>query len=346
MSASVRSLPIAEWPQADRQSWEEACRPAVRFRPGGPAGRLAVASRDDYENRYGAFLGFLQRTGRLKSDAEAGGQIHQENVTAYLGDLQRVRMMTAYNAISKLRRVGNILAPTREWKWLYEVEQELRLNATPRPKFDRLVDTDRLVDAGLALILEANNFARTPVARAKGIRNGLMVALLALCPIRLKNFAALDIGRTLQQIEDSWWIVLPARDTKSRRADERRIPDLLKPYVDLYLSHARPVLLGSKASNNALWVSVVSGGPMTRKAIGTLVSKITFETLGVDLSPHLFRSAAASTAAAQGGANPHLASALLNHTDPRVTEDHYTRATSISAAETYASLIGQYRASD
>ena len=46
---------------------------------------------------------------------------------------------------------------------------------------------------------------------------------------------------------------------------------------------------------------------------------------GVDVSPHLFRTAAASTAATCGGNTPHLASAVLHHTDPRVTEKHYNR---------------------
>ncbi len=82
---------------------------------------------------------------------------------------------------------------------------------------------------------------------------------------------------------------------------------------------------------------------MTTKNIGTLISKITFETLGVDVSPHLFRAAAASTAAAYGGKTPHLASALLNHTDPRVTEEHYNRASSVSAAAAYARIISEFR---
>jgi hypothetical protein len=49
---------------------------------------------------------------------------------------------------------------------------------------------------------------------------------------------------------------------------------------------------------------------LTTKNIGILISKITLETLGVDVSPHLFRTAAASTAAAYGGNTPYLASAL------------------------------------
>jgi integrase len=82
---------------------------------------------------------------------------------------------------------------------------------------------------------------------------------------------------------------------------------------------------------------------MTTKNLGTLISKITLATLGVDVSPHLFRMAAASTAAVYGGNTPHLASALLNHTDPRVTEEHYNRATAATAAAAYARIIAGFR---
>ena len=81
---------------------------------------------------------------------------------------------------------------------------------------------------------------------------------------------------------------------------------------------------------------------MTKKNLGTLISKITRRTLGVDVSPHLFRTAGATTAAMYGGDTPHLASAVLGHTDPRVTEEDYTRVTSINAAKIYAGLIRQH----
>ena len=81
---------------------------------------------------------------------------------------------------------------------------------------------------------------------------------------------------------------------------------------------------------------------MTKKNLGTLISKITLETLGVDVSPHLFRTAAATTAAAYGGGTPHLASGVLGHTDSRVTEEHYNRATSVNAAKIYGTLMHQY----
>jgi integrase len=235
------------------------------------------------------------------------------------------------------------LAPSADFSWLAEIEKDLALVMEPRSKFDRLVFTERLVEAGLTLVTEAERFANNDLSRARGVRNGLMIALLALCPIRLKNFAALEIGRTVKEIHGRWWIALPGIKTKSRRPDERRVPSLLKRYIDAYLHESRPILLGSRPPTNALWISSTTGRPMTTKNIGTLISKITFETLGVDVSPHLFRAAAASTAAAHGRNTPHLASALLNHTDPRVTEEHYKRASSVSAATEYARIISEFR---
>ena len=53
----------------------------------------------------------------------------------------------------------------------------------------------------------------------------------------------------------------------------------------------------------------------------------------------MFRTAAASFAAAYGRDYPHLASAVLGHIDPRVTEEHYNRASSVSANEIYVEIL-------
>ena len=147
----------------------------------------------------------------------------------------------------------------------------------PRSKLHRLVFTPRLVEAGLTLVAEAESFATDDHARARGVRNGLMIALLAHRPIRLKNFAALEVGQTFKEIHGRWWIALPRMSTKSRRADERPVPAVLNRYIDLYLKESRPVLLGSMPPTNALWISSTTGRRMTAKNLGILVSKITLE---------------------------------------------------------------------
>jgi site-specific recombinase XerD len=338
-----RSLPINEWPEADRQAWQAACRPGIRLKPGGAASYLGGVSREDIARRYGAFLGFLNRRGGLDLDAATASQVTPSNVEPYITELNtRVRSVTVWNCIYKLRRAAELLTPGTDYSWLAEIEKDLALVMEPRSKLDRLVFTQRLAQAGLILVAEAQQFAKNDLDRARGVRNGLMIALLALHPMRIKNFATLEIGRTFKQVQDSWWIVLPRQTTKTKRLDERRVPEILNDAIDVYFKRWRPVLLGTKGPTNFLWVSSRTGRRMTTKNLGTLISKVTCRTLGVDVSPHLFRMAAATTAAMYGGNTPHLASAVLGHTDSRVTEKHYNRPTSIEAAKTYSAIIQRH----
>jgi hypothetical protein len=56
----------------------------------------------------------------------------------------------------------------------------------------------------------------------------------------------------------------------------------------------------------------------------------------------MFRTSAVSAAALHAGDNPHLGSAVLHHTDPRVTSANYNRATCLSAAESFLQVVRQY----
>jgi site-specific recombinase XerD len=73
--------------------------------------------------------------------------------------------------------------------------------------------------------------------------------------------------------------------------------------------------------------------------VARALTQTTRSTVGVAVSPHLFRTAIASSAAIHGGANPHLATALLHHTDARVTEVSYNRASTLSAAESLRKIV-------
>ena len=337
-------MPLTGWPAADRLGWAEACQPAQRLKRGGAASHLATVSQDDIANRYGLYLDFLSRNGRFDPAKNAMALITPDNVNAFIGELQtRVRSVTVWNSVYKLRRAAQLIAPETDFGWLSEIEKDVALVMIPRSKADRLVLTERLVEAGLILIREAEMFGKTALARAVGVRNGLLIALLALHPIRIKNFAALTIADTFINIEGRWWLHIPSEDTKSRRVDERQVPEFITDTVNSYIETHRAVLCRGDAENLALWVSSTNGRQLTTKNLGTLISKLTRETIGVDVSPHLFRTAGASTAAVYGGNHPHLASALLNHRDPRVTEEHYNRATTFSAGDEYSLITQFYR---
>jgi hypothetical protein len=104
------------------------------------------------------------------------------------------------------------------------VEKDLDLVACPRERFDRIITTERLVEAGLMLVKEAElAFHRRRLWRATQLRNGLMVALLALNPIRAKNFTSLELSKSFVRQGDAWHICLGSRETKGGRLDERAV---------------------------------------------------------------------------------------------------------------------------
>ena len=113
--------------------------------------------------------------------------------------------------------------------------------------------------------------------------------------------------------------------------------------IDEYVGRHRPILMGKARTHDAFWVSSTTGGQFTVKNLGTLISKITRQTVGVDVSPHLFRTAAASTAALYSTKDVLLGPGILAHRDERVTEQHYLLSSSLRAGHELATVIASYR---
>jgi hypothetical protein len=203
--AKVRSLPIESWPLSDQQAWATACRPSQRLTRGGAGAHLKPITLRDLARRYGYYLDFLGRRGLLDLRLAAGALVTPENVGAFVQKLSsRVGSVTVYGSIYKLRRASQLLGPRRNMMWLIEVEKDLALVMQPRSKCNHLVLTEVLIEAGLALITEADGSPTlSNLAKARQVRNGLMIAILAMHPIRLKNFPGLEIGSNFIKIEDS-----------------------------------------------------------------------------------------------------------------------------------------------
>jgi site-specific recombinase XerD len=344
LGPGVHSLPEGLWPPAQRAAWEEARRPNVRLQRGGAASHLRAVVQHDLRKRYGLFLDFLSRSDRLDMNAPAGAQVTPENVDPYVAELRsRVSSVTVYGSIQKLRRFAQLIAPDSDLGWLIEIERQLYSEKRPRPKWDRVVTTDVLVDAGLTLMAEAEIAKRPELTRARMFRNGLMVALLAYCPIRLKNFAALEIGRSFVNVDGTWWIVLTAAETKEKREDERPVPEDLTSSIERYLQIYRPVLARGTAETDALWLAMDSK-PMSYASMGELITETTRMTIGVAVSPHLFRTAAVTTLAIRAGDKPHAGSALLHHgPNGPVTQENYNRASCITAGKSLTAVTQGYR---
>ena len=334
----VRSLKLHEWPMADQAAWFQVRRPPGRLTLGGSAAHLGITTQNDMARRYGLFLEHVIRElGKLDTTGTPAGSVTRDHVESYVAELNlRVSTVTVHGSIAKLRRMAEYLDPHTDYGWLRDIENDCALEMIPASKFNRIVETDRIVEAGLALMEEVEiTKTRTRLQRAQSYRNGLMIALLALCPIRLKNLSSLTIDKNFVKLGKGWLIVLGAKDTKERRPDERPIPPFLTQCIEIYLNTYRPTF---SYAGKELWVGIY-GVPLSYSGVERIVTETTRQTLGIPISPHLFRSCAASTAYMHGNDFPHLATALLNHRGSTTTQEHYVRSRSSFYCEEYRKLL-------
>src|SRR5262249_21782265 len=89
-------------------------------------------------------------------------------------------------------------------------------------------------------------------------RDGLMIALLALVPLRRRNFVGLRLDWNVVEINGTWLIRLDASETKTHAPLEMLWPDELLGPLNTYLNVHRPRLSAmngrwAKPVENALW---------------------------------------------------------------------------------------------
>lgn len=337
--AKCNSLPLTHWPQSDRLAWDAACIQGERLKRGGTASHLKLVTQKDLQRRYSYLLDFCKRTGRLDISLAAAGHVTRPIVNKFIEDLQpRVSSVTLAQTIYKIRRFANLIAPETDLEWLREIERDLAFEMKPRPRHHRVVNARLIVEVALTEMGRTDHLACAGSKKAAvGYRNALIVALLACCPIRLKSLTSLKIGKELYQLNESgeWWLSLEASQTKTGRVDERPIPGFLAEPINNWLIMRKAILVGT---DDALWVGLY-GRPLGYSALERAICNTTTRLIGHSINPHLFRDCGVHLIASEAGHSMGLASALLQHRDPRTTEAHYNRGATLEAAEAYSCIL-------
>ena len=331
-----RCTPVAEWPPADRAAWERAIRPGDLLEPGGRASHCNAYSLRKYAKGYGRWLTWLAQRGELDQDEAAGGRATQARVVAYLADLQELNgKQTVLNRVQELRSVLAVIAAEADWSWINRLATCIRARPDdPNRKRARLRSSAQLYALGLRRMRQAEEAASIrPLERATRFRDGLIIALLAARPLRRKNLCALRLGHHLARRGAIFWIDIPGEETKNGRPIEVPLPEELSRAMERYLREYRPVLAQGR-SLDCLWVSS-RAKPMHEVSVYCQVRRLTKETFGTPINPHLFRDAAATTLAIEDPEHVRIASQMLGHGSVRVTERHYNQARMIEAARRY-----------
>lgn len=344
-----RSLPLAAWPEADRQLWSAAVEPgADLLEADGPRARCRPISNAKFAFGYGCWLAWLSAIGELDPALPPGDRITSERVEAYLGDLATVNSTsTQLSRLEELYGTAHAIDPTRDWRWIRRKAARVRSRHVPmRNKTPRLVGSDDLYDLGWQLMKLAAEQA-TPRQRAIHFRDGLMIALLAARPLRRRNFSGLQLDKHLIQRGGGWWLEIAAAETKTRTPIEMPLPESLVPQLTAYLTEYRPFLCRqqgrwSRPVGAALWVSS-NGSAMASDALYDRIVRRTQQAFGRSVNPHLFRDCAVTSLAIRDPGHIGIAASLLGHQDEAIAERHYNQACNIEAAGSLQAVLAGLR---
>jgi integrase/recombinase XerD len=339
-------MKIAEWPVVDRRLWQEALVPTDPFEPtGGTRAGHSRQSNFKTERGYGRWLTWLATTSQLDANGAPHSRITRERVKAYVEHLDGIGN-GGQTILSRLQELGDFaraVAPDHDWSFINRLASKVRARTVPvRDKRAKLASTMELLGLGLNLMATAQHQS-TPRLAALAYRDGLIIALLALRPLRRRNLAGLVLGHTLVQVGEAWMLRIAPEDTKTHQPIEMPWPAALVDHLSVYLGLHRPVPAALRSRwarpvGDALWVSS-HGSPMTQMALYDQIRQRAREGLGKDVNPHLFRDAAATTMAVEDPQHVRLASPLLGHRNPGTTERHYQQAQAIEAHREFVAAL-------
>ena len=344
MSDRRSSLPFPKWPLRDQIRWTAAFAtkdlldvtcPCVHWRP---------ATIATVEEGYGYALAWLVSQDFLDPQFDPGERWFPDRLRAYIRFLQAsLSPATVLNRIIALERALAVLEPAMDRAFLRCAICKLPCTVDSARKRARLREPADLFELGLQLMDEALKRPMTNARKNAAVyRDGLQIALLAMRPFRIRNFASIRKGTHLRPQGAGWRLVFKASETKTSQQIDVAFPTELVSALQTYLDHFRLLLAGDKYTGDRLWVGYYFT-PLAAHSMRLNIYKRTSKAFGVPINPHLFRDCAATSIAVHDPAHVRIAAAVLGHRSFATTEKFYNLANTIEAGRGYTDVIEKRR---
>ena len=132
--------------------------------------------------------------------------------------------------------------------------------------------SDHLYAVGTRLMDDAEPSGSDYKADAFLYRDGLIIALLAVAPLRRSTLAALRVGEHLLKSGDLWVLEIPAKDMKTRQSLDFLLSRPLSARIDRYLAEFRDAIPGA-TKHTGLWPSNVKH-PIFASVMGAVLDEV------------------------------------------------------------------------
>ena len=337
------ALPLAEWPAADRTAYERACIPGSPFDEGGYAARWRPPTHHALIGAYAHWLGYLLAQGVILQSEAPPDRVTPERLEAYARFLrERCASMTVASYLGQLHMMLRDVWPEERWQWVIKLQARYHRLAEPsRNKAARIVPQRDLLQLGCDLMCQADDMPLSAEMRARPghpsllFRDGLLIALLAMRPLRQRNMLGLQIGHSLRREGEGWMIRIPATESKTHTALNMAFPKVLLSALHTYLTAHRPLLLAMRGPMRSarpmqsagfhLWVTRC-GTAMSAGSLQKGLERHTTSRFGHHVNVHLFRDCLASSLADEDPMLVQLAREMLGHRTFQTTATNYISA--------------------
>ena len=350
----LRHLPVEHWPPQDIVAFEAAfAKVDDPFDPQGAGAHLGESTVFALRHAYRRWLGHLMLLDPEALALPPAQRVTPDRVRSLVVALRRSNTENSVATImDKICTAIRYMAPDQDWNWFRTMSKALLRVARPQPKPVVPFNSARLQDVGLKLMEEADQAAKPFIATGKPIptrvairhRDGLIIALLALLPLRRRNITMLELDSSLLHVGTVWHICLAGSDTKNGDDIEAVLPPDIGAALERHLAIYRPIFRNFRntGATKALWLSR-NGRPLSKVQLCAAFKKAVKAATGVDISLHDTRDIAATTIAI---ARPHdvsVASDLLGHRDRKTTERFYILARGTEASRVMSTTIANLR---
>ena len=340
-------LKMAQWPQPDRELWLESRQPARLFDTGGFAAKWRPATIRSVEQGYGIYLSWLGQTHGLDASSSPIERVDQDRIEAFVSAYRPGRSdLTVAGTVRGVAYVVRATNPPHGLPWLTKLAHRLTNTAQPsRPKLPRMATVPELVSLGRQLMEDGwARLQQDQVSGAQVFRDGLVIASLAMRPLRLRNLTALRLGHTVFIEKAGVRVAFDGKGTKTAKPIQFAYPVWLAEPFTIYVGEVRPRLLARSTGPDEGWLWIGRRGrPLGGIEMAERIATKTKKHLGSRISPHLFRDCAATDIALLDPQHIGITKSVLQHSTLASSQKYYNQATSFSAVRRFETVIEAIR---
>jgi len=191
------------------------------------------------------------------------------------------------------------------------------------------------------LMAEARAHRKTKPYRA-AVTAQLAIAILILirAPIRIQNLASIQIGLNLVKPggpEAPDMLVFPDYDVKNGVPLEFAFDATTTATIDEYIHQHRPQLM--RGFNHDYLFAGGAQGPKLTRSLSAQISERLWKELGLEITPHQFRHAAAYIMLKADPGNYELVRRVLGHCSATTTRNFYIGLETLEATRLFSEMV-------